>query len=134
MPLFHLPWNIFVLVRPIHTIHAIYILTIHLGLQIQNLRTENPYSGPVALTRDIYKHHGIRGIYRGLRVTMAREFFGYGIYFMTYEWMVRREISRRGLSGRSDVEPWRIAVYGAIASYFLWLNIMPIVYVYCHHG
>lgn len=46
---------------------------------------EPPRIGPVALTRQILKAEGIRGLFHGLSPTFAREMPGYFCFFFAYE-------------------------------------------------
>jgi hypothetical protein len=69
-----------------------------LGLQTQ-LPTSVPYySGPIDAVTKIFKSDSLRGIYTGQGATMAREFHGYGMYFLAYEALVQRwcRIEERG--------------------------------------
>ena len=43
------------------------------------------FSGPWQMTREILKHEGIRGMFRGLVPTLAREMPGYFFFFGGYE-------------------------------------------------
>lgn len=45
--------------------------------------------GPLQCTRHIWRTEGLRGVYRGLPVTLIRETPSYGMYFMSYELLCR---------------------------------------------
>lgn len=38
---------------------------------------------------------------------------------------MNRDVARRGLKGRGDVEAWRLALYGGLAGEMLWLSSYP---------
>ncbi|RIB05760.1 mitochondrial carrier domain-containing protein, partial [Gigaspora rosea] len=78
------------------------------------------YSGPIDCIKKIYSSYGIRGIYKGQMITMAREFQGYGTYFFLYELLKRTEGKGR------EIESWKTYLYGALAGYGMWLVIYPI--------
>ncbi|RIB05761.1 mitochondrial carrier domain-containing protein [Gigaspora rosea] len=77
------------------------------------------YSGPIDCIKKIYSSYGIRGIYKGQMITMAREFQGYGTYFFLYELLKRTEGKGR------EIESWKAYLYGALAGYGMWLIIYP---------
>ncbi|KAI9136280.1 mitochondrial carrier [Paraphysoderma sedebokerense] len=80
---------------------------------------------PFQLIRYIASNHGISGLYKGQGVTMLREFHGYGIYFATYEaiirWMCAQEHKKR-----EELATWKVVGAGALAGYALWLSIYPV--------
>lgn len=59
-------------------------------LKIRLQLTSGPNIGPVTMAKDIFKKEGIRGIYRGLSVTVLRDAPSHGVYFWTYEYMRER--------------------------------------------
>lgn len=65
------------------------------------------------------------GLYRGTSITLVREAQAYGCWFLAYEWMVANDVSRRGLKSRSELETWRLGVYGGLAGEALWLGSYP---------
>ncbi|CAG8628694.1 24269_t:CDS:2 [Gigaspora margarita] len=97
------------------------------GLQVQITPTKSNssanksmlYSGPIDCIKKIYSSHGIRGIYKGQMITMAREFQGYGTYFFLYEFLKRTEGKGR------EIESWKAYLFGALAGYGMWLIIYP---------
>lgn len=59
---------------------------IKVRLQLQ----QNPtviQKGPMNLAKSILKAEGLRGIYRGLTITVLRDAPAHGLYFWTYEYM-----------------------------------------------
>jgi len=64
-------------------------------------------------------------LYRGQAVTLLREAQAYGVWFLTYEYLMQADVKRRGLKDRSEVEAWRLAAYGGLAGETLWLASYP---------
>ncbi|KAI8145658.1 mitochondrial carrier domain-containing protein [Fennellomyces sp. T-0311] len=96
----------------------------HIRTRLQ-VQTGTGYSGPIDCIRQIYRSHGIQGIYKGQGITMAREFQGYGAYFFAYEWLVRRSMEKSGLQSRAELPSYEVCMYGAGAGYAMWLTIYP---------
>lgn len=94
-------------------------------LQVQTA-TEKLYAGPVDAIRKIYGSYGLsKGIYRGQMVTMVREGFGYGVYFMVYEYLVAKSMQSLNVR-RNEIPTWRLMTYGALSGYALWISIYPV--------
>ncbi|KAG8964922.1 hypothetical protein FRC03_001222 [Tulasnella sp. 419] len=84
---------------------------------------------------DIFRKHGIRGLYRGLTITALRE-CSYGVYFATYEGLCRflkprSPIREEGVYHASEArEPslsWtRLVFAGGIAGVVSWIIIFPV--------
>jgi len=84
------------------------------------------YTGPLSCIRTLIAQAGVaKGLYRGQAVTLLREAQAYGVWFATYEFLMQGDVARRGLSGREEVEPWRLALYGGVAGEMLWLASYP---------
>ncbi|PPQ87479.1 hypothetical protein CVT25_008215 [Psilocybe cyanescens] len=98
----------------------------HIRIRLQTQSNTNPlYKGPWDAIKKIYGQRGIAGIYKGQAVTLLREASGYGVYFLTYEKLVQREMAKKNI--RRDQIPLINAVgYGAAAGYALWAIIYPI--------
>ncbi|KAL2148100.1 hypothetical protein VTH82DRAFT_2391 [Thermothelomyces myriococcoides] len=65
-----------------------------------------------------------RGLYRGTAVTVLREAQAYGVWFLTFEWLMNADAARNGID-RADVASWRVALYGGLAGEALWLASYP---------
>jgi solute carrier family 25 carnitine/acylcarnitine transporter 20/29 len=96
-------------------------------LQVQTSAAANGmyFNGPVDAIKKIYGQYGLAGIYKGQGITMAREFQGYGAYFLAYEWLVKKSMERTGRS-RSDLPAWEVCLYGAASGYAMWGTIYPL--------
>jgi len=98
----------------------------HIRIRLQTQSSVKPeYNGPFHAIKKIYSAHGIPGVFKGQGVTFAREAVGYGVYFMTYEKLVQREMAQTGIK-REQLSPLNAVLYGAAAGYALWAVIYPI--------
>lgn len=70
--------------------------------------------------RQIWHAEGIRGIFRGLNITIAREIPAFGIYFSSYELMTRREDATK------PIGTFHMMMAGGWAGVFSWLFTYPI--------
>lgn len=68
----------------------------------------------------------MKGLYKGQAVTLLRESTGYGVYFLAYEKLVQREITKKGIR-RDQISPVNAILYGAAAGYAVSLMILS-----CH--
>ncbi|KAI8082904.1 mitochondrial carrier domain-containing protein [Halteromyces radiatus] len=96
-------------------------------LQVQTSSTGTGlyFKGPVDAIKQIYSRYGIAGIYKGQGITMAREFQGYGAYFLAYEWLVKKSMEHSGRQ-RSELPAWEVCLYGASAGYAMWMTVYPL--------
>ena len=83
------------------------------------------YKGPGECISTLLRHGGVPGLFRGQAVTVLREAQAYGVWFLTYEYLMQADVARRRLSSRSDVEAYRLAFYGGLAGEMLWLSSYP---------
>lgn len=65
----------------------------------------------------------MRGIFRGLNITITREIPAFGLYFGTYEAMTRREDATQPLG------TFHMLMAGGFAGVFSWLFTYPIDFV-----
>lgn len=63
------------------------------------------------------------GLYRGEMVTILREAQAYGVWFLTFEYLMNREAQT---TPREDIPAWKIALYGGLAGEALWLASYPL--------
>ncbi|TRM70257.1 mitochondrial carrier domain-containing protein [Schizophyllum amplum] len=98
----------------------------HIRIRLQTQSATNPvYKGPGDAIAKIYSQHGLAGIFKGQGVTFLREATGYGMYFLTYEKLVQREMREKKIR-RDQISPLNAIGYGALAGYALWAVIYPI--------
>lgn len=101
-------------------------------LQIQGQKQLAPgekpkYSGGVDVVRQLYKEGGIRSVFRGSAMTLARDGPGSAAYFATYEY-IKRSLSPKDEHGNSTGQlslPAVIAAGGA-AGVAMWIPVFPV--------
>ncbi|KIV96242.1 hypothetical protein PV10_00132 [Exophiala mesophila] len=75
--------------------------------------------------KSIWSRHGLRGLYYGGAITSARDAFGYGWYFWSYELSKRLLLSRQAdpflAPSTTDV-----LISGGIAGVVTWVSIYPL--------
>lgn len=101
-------------------------------LQIQGQKTLAPgekpkYSGGLDVVRQLYKEGGIRSVYRGSVMTLARDGPGSAAYFASYEY-TKRLLSPKDAEGKPTGElslPAVLAAGGA-AGIAMWIPVFPV--------
>ncbi|KAL8783523.1 MAG: hypothetical protein Q9213_004569 [Squamulea squamosa] len=101
-------------------------------LQIQGQKNLAPgekpkYSGGVDVVRQLYKEGGIRSVFRGSAMTLARDGPGSAAYFATYEY-VKRRLTPKDEAGNLSGELSLTAVMtaGGAAGVAMWIPVFPI--------
>lgn len=86
------------------------------------------YRGPWDCVRKLVAAQGGGGVgaglYRGTAVTLLREAQAYGVWFLTFEWLMNADAARNGVE-RRQVASWKVALYGGLAGEALWLASYP---------
>lgn len=67
---------------------------------------------------------GIPGLFRGNVPCLFREFHGFGLWFVTYEALLKYDMAAKSRN-RKDVPLLNIALYGGIAGEVLWFATYP---------
>ncbi|CCD34541.1 similar to mitochondrial carrier protein (Ymc1) [Botrytis cinerea T4] len=94
-------------------------------LQTQPHGAGKLYNGPVDCVRKLSAHEGVlKGLYRGEAVTIIREAQAYGVWFLSFEYMMNSDAARNKIE-RKDIPSWKIAFYGGLAGEALWLASYP---------
>ena len=83
------------------------------------------YHGPLDCIRKLVSAGGgiSRGLYRGAGVTLLREAQAYGVWFLTFEYLMKQTMKH---TKREDIPSWKIALYGGLAGEALWLASYPL--------
>ncbi|XP_064484642.1 mitochondrial basic amino acids transporter-like [Ornithodoros turicata] len=90
-------------------------------LQVQGLASKSSiYSGPVDCLRQIHRAEGIRGVFRGLGSTVLRDAPAFGVYFASYEFLVRKTSEKGG-----PVSNLELMMAGGLAGVFSWIVSYP---------
>ncbi|EXJ90205.1 solute carrier family 25, member 46 [Capronia coronata CBS 617.96] len=101
-------------------------------LQIQGQKQLAPgekpkYSGGVDVVRQLYKEGGIRSVFRGSAMTLARDGPGSAAYFAVYEY-VKRSLSPKDKHGNATGQLSLPAVMtaGGAAGVAMWIPVFPV--------
>ncbi|CAM6101854.1 unnamed protein product [Calypogeia fissa] len=101
---------------------------IKIRLQLLTIRvpSRQPVSapGPVDVMRDILRRDGIRGLYRGLGITVLRDAPSHAVYFGTYEFT--REWLHPGCRKNCDESLLTMLHAGGLAGAFSWICCYPL--------
>ncbi|KAK7205377.1 mitochondrial carrier domain-containing protein [Myxozyma melibiosi] len=97
---------------------------VRIRLQTQTNTVPKQFSGPLDVIKQLRQASGFAGIFRGITPTFWREGHGMGIYFLTYEYLVNRDMRENGIK-RTDIPGWRLCIYGGCAGYSVWLTAYP---------
>ncbi|KAF2144579.1 uncharacterized protein K452DRAFT_284905 [Aplosporella prunicola CBS 121167] len=98
---------------------------VRIRLQTQPHGAGKLYTGPLDCVRKLSAHNGVlRGLYRGELVTLAREAQAYGVWFLTFEWLMNADAARNRID-RKDVSTPKVALYGGLAGEALWVASYP---------
>ncbi len=88
---------------------------------------EADYKGPVNCLKRIYRYEGIRGVYRGFLLTVARETPGFSAYFMSYEYLCRLFAKEEFVSeADKELGVFTLLFAGGVAGMCAWLVSYPI--------
>ncbi|KAL8924962.1 MAG: hypothetical protein Q9172_002444 [Xanthocarpia lactea] len=101
-------------------------------LQIQGQKNLAPgekpkYNGGVDVVRQLYKEGGIKSVFRGSAMTLARDGPGSAAYFATYEYVKRKltpKDERGNLSGELSLTA--VMTAGGAAGVAMWIPVFPI--------
>ena len=101
-------------------------------LQIQGQKELAPgekpkYANGLDVVRQLYKEGGIRSVFRGSAMTLARDGPGSAAYFMTYEY-IKRALSPKDASGKptGELRLSAVMIAGGTAGVAMWIPVFPI--------
>ncbi|KAF2773744.1 mitochondrial carrier [Teratosphaeria nubilosa] len=100
-------------------------------LQIQGQKQLAPgekprYSGGLDVVRQLYKEGGIRSVYRGSLMTLARDGPGSAAYFATYE-IIKRRLTPRDADGKpGQLSLTAVMAAGGAAGVAMWIPVFPV--------
>ena len=98
---------------------------IRIRLQTQPHGAGRLYSGPLDCASKLSSHMGVlRGVFRGQTVTYLREIQAYGMWFLTFEYLMNQNAKSNNVK-REDIPSWKVAAYGGVAGEALWLSSYP---------
>lgn len=101
-------------------------------LQIQGQKQLAPgekpqYSGGLDVVRQLYKEGGVRSVFRGSAMTLARDGPGSAAYFAAYEY-IKRSLTPKDAEGNVTGELSLSAVVcaGGAAGIAMWIPVFPV--------
>ncbi|KAL4865413.1 hypothetical protein BDV12DRAFT_174677 [Aspergillus spectabilis] len=101
-------------------------------LQIQGQNPPPPgekpkYSGGVDVVRQLYKEGGIRSVFRGSAMTLARDGPGSAAYFAAYEY-IKRTLTPKDENGNvtGDLSLPAVLAAGGAAGIAMWIPVFPV--------
>ena len=100
-------------------------------LQIQGQKQLAPgekpkYSGGIDVVRQLMKEGGIRHVYRGSAMTLARDGPGSAAYFATYE-VLKRSLTPKDESGKpGKLSLTAVCAAGGTAGVAMWIPVFPV--------
>lgn len=98
---------------------------VRIRLQTQPHGAGALYSGPLDCIRKLTNQGGfLKGVYRGQAVTYLREVQAYGMWFLTFEFLMNQDAKRNNVK-REDISSLKVATYGGIAGEALWMSSYP---------
>ena len=98
---------------------------VRIRLQTQPHGVGKLYSGPLDCVRKLSAHEGVlKGLYRGEAVTILREAQAYGVWFLSFEYLMNLDAARNKIE-RKEIPTWKVAFYGGLAGEALWLASYP---------
>lgn len=111
-----------------NTVVASPVEHVRIRLQAQT-SLHRTYAGPLDAVRQMFAAGGVRGVFHAFGPTLLREAHGLGVYFWTYEELVRRKLASMGNKPRTELPSSAALLYGGSAGAALWLTIYPLEYV-----
>ncbi|KAJ5454820.1 Mitochondrial carnitine carrier [Penicillium daleae] len=101
-------------------------------LQIQGQNPPPPgqkpkYSGGVDVVRQLYKEGGIRSVFRGSAMTLARDGPGSAAYFAAYEY-IKRSLTPKDANGNvtGELSLTAVVAAGGAAGIAMWIPVFPV--------
>lgn len=96
--------------------------------ELVKVRAQTSPSTSWAITKEVLRREGVRGLYLGGVVTALRDSVGYGFYFWSYEISTRFLANRKGREGEADAvgEAAKVLLCGGIAGVVTWASIFPL--------
>ncbi|KAJ9659005.1 carnitine transporter [Coniosporium apollinis] len=100
-------------------------------LQIQGQKQLKPgekpkYSGGLDVVRQLYREGGIRSVFRGSAMTLARDGPGSAAYFATYETIKRRLTPKNADGLPGELSLTAVMAAGGAAGVAMWIPVFPV--------
>ncbi|GMF60257.1 hypothetical protein BVG19_g4832 [[Candida] boidinii] len=90
-----------------------------------SINSKYSYNGPNDAIKKILETDGLKGLFRGSTITLFREIQAYGVWFLSYEYMMQQACKRQNIK-REDIPTLQLVLYGGLAGEALWLASYPL--------
>ncbi|CAA0828694.1 Mitochondrial arginine transporter BAC2 [Striga hermonthica] len=97
---------------------------VKIHLQLQQQEAAHIQRGPLDVMRTIFKTQGLRGVYRGLAITLLKEVPSHGAYFWTYKYT--REKLHPGCRKNGQETFGTMLLAGGMAGVASWMCCYPL--------
>lgn len=94
--------------------------------EIHHVDSQMVYKDPWDATVQVYKKAGVRGLYKGTLITMAREIPGFGCYFASYDYLCNMSMRIFKNEHRDTIHPVTLCVCGGVSGIFTWIISYPV--------
>ncbi|KAF2147494.1 uncharacterized protein K452DRAFT_323568 [Aplosporella prunicola CBS 121167] len=100
-------------------------------LQIQGQKTLAPgekpkYAGGLDVVRQLYREGGVRSVFRGSAMTLARDGPGSAAYFAVYETVKRRLTPKTPDGAPGELSLTAVMAAGGAAGIAMWIPVFPV--------
>ena len=86
---------------------------------------ERVYTNPWDATVKIHKKYGMRGLFKGMGTTVAREIPGFGAYFLTYDLLCNLSMRVFNTESWDSIHPLTLCVCGGLSGISAWVVSYP---------
>lgn len=101
---------------------------VKIRLQLQTIKPKkypgDHQEGPISIVRNIIRKEGLRGIYRGLTITILRDAPAHGVYFWSYEYTREKLHPGCRITGQETLKTMLVA--GGLAGVASWVCCYPL--------
>ncbi len=94
--------------------------------EIHHVDSQMVYKDPWDATVQVYKKYGIRGLYKGFLITIAREIPGFGAYFACYDYLCNKSMVIFKNEHRDTIHPVTLCTCGGISGIAAWIVSYPV--------
>ncbi len=94
--------------------------------EFHHVDSQMVYKDPWDAIVQVYKKGGIRGLYKGTFITMAREVPGFGAYFASYDYLCNMSMKIFKNEHRDTIHPLTLCTCGGISGIAAWIVSYPV--------
>lgn len=94
--------------------------------EIHHVDSQMVYKDPCDAAIRVYKKGGLRGIYKGMWITVTREVPAFGTYFASYDYLCNMSMRIFKNEHKDTIHPLILCVSGGISGLLAWVVTYPI--------